>query len=101
MTDTQYQSHHNGRYIHTVPDAGLVISRERRKEGRKEKDNRTVSTYLLSTFAIFCTKNEEQNPDGKESEENLGTAYTYRILIAPHGAGNLTGVLKGNGMELG
>lgn len=56
-----------------------------------------MSTYLLSTFAIFCTKNEEQNPDGKESEENLGTAYTYRILIAPHGAGNLTGVSKAMG----
>ena len=53
MTDTQYQSHHNGRYIHTVPDAGLVISRERRKEGRKEKDNSTVSTYLLSDYYFF------------------------------------------------
>ena len=99
MTDTQYQSHHNGRYIHTVPDAGLVISRERRKEGRERKGQQNSVYLSIIYFAIFCTKNEEQNPDGKESEENFGTAYTYRILIAPHGAGNLTGVSKGNGME--
>ena len=65
MTDTQYQSHHNGRYIHTVPDAGLVISRERRKEGRKEKDNSTVSTYLLSTLLYSAQKMKNRTQMGK------------------------------------